>query len=132
MYVPTEEHSYDVAIYSDATPNKILARICATGYRVSFSEKFREQRARSTKAIYAYEGACNNPVGHAARDHFLKMLEREAAFAQRTMEKFWAEQKRLADHHLAVWDRHQQQQKMAAAAKLAERTAKRVADANRQ
>ena len=109
-HVPTEEQLYDVAFYSDNTPTKILARIARSGYRMSFSERLRELRTRSTKAYYAFNGACKHPIGHTAHTYFLNMLEKEAVFAERTMaeakakakakeQAWWCENDRLALRH---------------------------------
>jgi len=81
----THSQPYDKPVYSESTPDKLLAAIARTGYRMNFNPKYRNERARSTKAMHFYDLARNHPVGHDARNNALRCLERELHFAERVM-----------------------------------------------
>lgn len=129
-YTPTEEQLYEDAVYSDATPTKLLARIARSGYRMSFSEKLNDHHQRSTRAMYAFKGVCNHPVGHSGRAYFLRLLKKEAEFAERTMAKAKAkeEEARRAAYQAAHAQRLKAAATAAAARAQAAAAAKKRAD----
>ena len=73
---------------------------------MSFNDKLRRERARSTRAMHLFQSACNHPIGHPARDNFLMRLEKEAEFAEKVMARAREENDRLVAHQVAVGQQH--------------------------
>ena len=124
------------AVYSCDTPAKLIADIARTGYRMSFSDELREQKARSTKSYHLYLMACNHPVDHPARVAAIDRLKHEKRFAEKVMaeakkteEAINMEHDRLAAHQIAVYLDHLIRKRARAQRKALAR-AMRVAAAN--
>ena len=128
---------------SSSTPDKYLARIIKTGFRIRNADvDLTAENPRDLpiehKIMFWHQQASKIRKGQPARMQPLQLLYKQVEFheqkrAQKDAQEaaiwaaFWQQHDMLAGHQLNVWRQHEQKKARAAATAAA---AKRVADAN--